>query len=177
MQALGFLLSNFIRPSKIYHREAGFSLVELMVAVGIMGSLSVMAVPAYGRYQVKAAQAEVKTTLASVHTAAELFFTEEGDYEIGASTATGIADLGITLSGDAKYEFLGGTKGITANGGTTALAADASEYCAALESKNKLAGCATKVDKWNMNQKKEMSNTEDKAPCASTNHENGLTGC
>ena len=158
---------NSRKPFVRSYRDEGFSLVELMVAVGIMGSLSVMAIPAYGRYQVKAAQAEAKTTLASVHTSAELFFTENQHYFIKPSVGGNeIGDLGITLSGDAKYKFLGDTKGITKTG-TGDLTAGDSKYCAALESKNKLAGCASQVDIWIMNNKKAMNNDKTALdPCA-----------
>ena len=159
-------------------RDEGFSLVELMVAVGIMGSLSVMAIPAYGRYQVKAAQAEAKTTLASIHTAQELYFTEENKYAgSGGSNAidraTGMTGtIGITISADSKYQCQ-----------ANCLDGEASKnnkYKALLVSRQNLAGCATQLDQWCMNQNKAMSNDEAKSIDVCTNtsdQKDGGVGC
>ena len=159
-------------------RDEGFSLVELMVAVGIMGSLSVMAVPAYGRYQVKAAQAEAKTTLASIHTAQELYFTEENKYagsEAAIAKGTGgtamKATIGITISGDSKYEC-------QASCLDKATAAATNKYKALLVSRQNLAGCATKVDKWCMTEGKEMTNQATAlGSCAAGDGQDGGAGC
>lgn len=60
--------------------QAGFSLVELMVVVAIIGILASLAIPSIGKYMAKARQSEAKTQLASLYTAEKAFFAEYTAY-------------------------------------------------------------------------------------------------
>ncbi|MEK2688120.1 type IV pilin protein [Bdellovibrio sp. GT3] len=61
--------------------QAGFSLVELMVVVAIIGVLASIAVPAVNKYIAKARQSEAKTNLASLYTSEKAFFSEYTTYD------------------------------------------------------------------------------------------------
>lgn len=56
--------------------KKGFSLIELMVAVGIIATLSMIAVPNFQRFAAKAKQANAKTELASIYSFETAFMTE-----------------------------------------------------------------------------------------------------
>lgn len=60
--------------------QAGFSLVELMVVVAIIGILATIAVPNFQRFQAKAKQSNAKVELAAVYTTQKSFFTEYQTY-------------------------------------------------------------------------------------------------
>jgi type IV pilus assembly protein PilA len=58
--------------------QAGFTLVELMVVVAIIGVLATLAVPQYQRFTAKSRQSEVKISLGAARSALESFRPENG---------------------------------------------------------------------------------------------------
>lgn len=60
--------------------QAGFTLVELMIVVAIIGVLSAVAVPNFKKYQAKAKTSEAKVQLAAAYTAEQAFFGDFGIY-------------------------------------------------------------------------------------------------
>jgi type IV pilus assembly protein PilA len=60
--------------------KAGFSLVELMIVVAIIGILAAIAVPNFQRFQAKSRQAEARADLAAIYTAQKAFNAEWGQY-------------------------------------------------------------------------------------------------
>jgi type IV pilus assembly protein PilA len=57
-------------------RQDGFTLVELMVVVAIIGLLSAVAIPNFKKYQAKAKMSEAKLQLSAVYTAQASFFSD-----------------------------------------------------------------------------------------------------
>lgn len=62
--------------------ESGFTLVELMIVVAIIGVLSAVAVPNFKKYQAKAKSSEAKVQLAAAYTAEQAFYGDYGIYHI-----------------------------------------------------------------------------------------------
>ncbi len=60
--------------------EKGFTLVELMIVVAIIGILSAVAVPNFKRYQAKSKTSEAKIQLAAAYTAEQSFYGDYGIY-------------------------------------------------------------------------------------------------
>ena len=58
---------------------AGFTLIELMIVVAIIGILAVIAIPNFLKFQCKAKQSEAKTNLSAIFTAEKAFY---GEYNV-----------------------------------------------------------------------------------------------
>jgi type IV pilus assembly protein PilA len=69
-----------IQVKKLHTRRGGFTLIELMIVVAIIGILAAIAIPNFLRFQLKAKSSEGKTNLAAIRTAEESYFAEYGNY-------------------------------------------------------------------------------------------------
>jgi general secretion pathway protein G len=84
-------------------RHAGFSLVELMLAVGIAATLAAVAVPSYSRYQDRARIAQAKSDIKIIELAIERF------KPLNVRLPLDLAEIGYADMRDpwgAPYQFL-----------------------------------------------------------------------
>ena len=83
--------------------KKGFTLIELMIVVAIIGILAAIAIPNFLRFQARSRTSEAKTNLGAIFTAEISFFGDSGAFgdftQIGWSP-TGQTRYGYTLNGN-----------------------------------------------------------------------------
>jgi len=93
-----------------FRSKKGFTLIELMIVVAIIGILAAIAIPNFLRFQAKSKQAEARELLSTVYTAEVAYFAEQNEF--GNMTS-----IGFTVASTPKvYTAILGSLSYTASG-------------------------------------------------------------
>ena len=80
------------------HRRSGFTLVELLIVVVVIGILAAMAIPKFQSTKGKAYLASVKSDLKNLSTAEESFFYEHRTYSTDLDSLKAVYSHGVILT-------------------------------------------------------------------------------
>lgn len=83
-------------------RKRGFTLIELMIVVAIIGILAAIAIPNFIRFQARSKQGEAKSNLKSLFTAQRSFYQEKDRY------SDNIRDIGFAPERGNRYYYRNG---------------------------------------------------------------------
>ncbi|WP_036170477.1 pilin [Massilia sp. 9096] len=98
-------------PKIVKKVEAGFTLIELMIVVAIIGILAAVAIPAYSNYVIKAKVGAALSSVSSLQTAVANCIQEAGGDKTGCTTgAAGVSIPAFTPTKElASATVSGGT--------------------------------------------------------------------
>ncbi|MCK4858035.1 MAG: prepilin-type N-terminal cleavage/methylation domain-containing protein [candidate division Zixibacteria bacterium] len=97
-----------------FREQFGFTLVELVIVVVIIGVLATLIVPSFMNATGKVKQSEAQGLLKQIYTLERSFFQENGKY------SDSITELGIELMPDRWYEYTIETSGTSFRATATA---------------------------------------------------------
>jgi type IV pilus assembly protein PilA len=86
----------------------GFTLIELMIVVAIIGILAAIAIPNFVKFQCRSKQGEARTNLKAAYVAEDAYRGRNGQYHSlgqAAITDTGPNDMGFNLLGKLRYTY------------------------------------------------------------------------
>src|SRR4051812_5901603 len=84
----------------------GFTLIELMIVVAIIGILATNAIPNFLRFQVRSKQSEARANLKAMYTAERAFFQEKDRY------STLISELPFAPERNNRYAYFLDASGV-----------------------------------------------------------------
>jgi len=95
--------------SKFHNREKGFTLIELMIVVVIIGILAALAIPRFMQATTKSKQSEAKQLLKQVYTMQRTYRQANAGYGDDGVTAVAGGEfplIGVEIMAGAKYSYV-----------------------------------------------------------------------
>jgi len=93
------------RATLARRREAGFTLIELMITVAIVAILAAVALPAYFKYIARGKLVSMTNTLAGARTAMEQFYQDNRQYtSVGSGSSTILSPCADTTNWIKSYD-------------------------------------------------------------------------
>jgi type IV pilus assembly protein PilA len=98
--------------TRIMKKDEGFTLIELMIVIAIIGILAAIAIPQFSAYRKRSYNAAAEADLRNAATAQEAYFVDYSHYANAVSGLLG-QTYGLFTSNDVTVGAVGNTGGYT----------------------------------------------------------------
>ena len=96
------------------NKQSGFTLIELIIAIAIIGILTAIAVPSYQQYVFKSNRTLLKAALSEMASLQQSYYSERKGYQIllPKLAKTGTANAPVYVNNDGSYSAAESTKSL-----------------------------------------------------------------
>jgi type IV pilus assembly protein PilA len=95
--------------------QKGFTLIELMIVIAIIGILAAIAIPAYQNYTIRSQVTEGLSLAAGWKTAISEYYAQNGSFPAGSTTAAAGAATKVSVTGASSGKYVSAIS-VAANG-------------------------------------------------------------
>ena len=93
--------------TKLRKQESGFTIVELLIVIVVIGILAALVLNTFQGVQARARNTERKTDINALHTHLEVYYNDNGSYPSGSATDTTCGSDGATSCALSTVIFTG----------------------------------------------------------------------
>ena len=86
--------------------QKGFTLIELMIVIAIIGILAAIAIPAYQNYTIRSQVTEGISMAAGWKTAISEYYAQNGAFPTGSTTSTSGAANKVSVTGNSQGKYV-----------------------------------------------------------------------
>ncbi|MFC1838806.1 type IV pilin protein [Thermodesulfobacteriota bacterium] len=104
----------FIKLNK--KNEKGFTLIELMIVIAIIGILAAIAIPQFSAYRTRSYNSAAQSDVRNIATAQEAYYVDNSTYAADVSGSLAGATYGYMQSGNVNTSAGAGSTGYTITG-------------------------------------------------------------
>jgi type IV pilus assembly protein PilA len=87
--------------------QKGFTLIELMIVIAIIGILAAIAIPAYQNYTIRSQVTEGISMAAGWKTAISEYYAQNGSFPTGSTTIAAGAANKVSVTGNSQGKYVG----------------------------------------------------------------------
>jgi type IV pilus assembly protein PilE len=84
-------------------KVTGFTMIELLVVITLLGLIAAIALPSYGNYVKKTRRKDAQADLVNISNALERYYTANNTYATATLGAAGIYPAASPIDGNSKY--------------------------------------------------------------------------
>ncbi|MBW1915780.1 MAG: prepilin-type N-terminal cleavage/methylation domain-containing protein [Deltaproteobacteria bacterium] len=101
--------------SKFHRKDEGFTLIELMIVIAIIGILAAIAIPQFSAYRTRSYNSAAQSDVRNVATAQEAYYVDNSTYSANYVDLAGVT-YGYMQSGNVNMGVAGDATGYTITG-------------------------------------------------------------